>query len=176
MSPRKIVAAFDLLAQGTSPENAVSTMAMVATPEYHDIAFAVCFGKWSTETSMFGGTVTIQPLGKLLKDLDDRLKKKPSVDDNTEEAENTVDEDDIVDSKPEAARVLRAIVGAFLKGRVLPKIQKKGIYKYPALQDCERAVAAMRELGNMVPADNFELQWSGLFITLFRINQIMQGK
>lgn len=175
-SPRKILMAFDMMCSGTPAEAAVGALAIVATPEYHEIAFAVCFGKWDAETTMFGGNVTVQPVSKLLKDLDDKLKKKPAADSNTEESETALDDDDVVDNKPEAARVLSAVVGAFLKGRVLPKIQKGNKYKYPQQADCERAFAAMQVLAGFIPTDRFELQWSGIMLVLWRVNQRMQGK
>lgn len=174
-SPRKILNAFDQLVSGKTPEEAVSTMTTEATPEMHNIAFAVCFGKWDQPTTMFGGSTTIEPLGKMLKDLDERLKKKP-VDDNADEADGAVDEDDVSDSKPDTARVLRAVVGAFLKGQVLPSIKKGNQYSYKDAAKAGRAYKALHVLANTVPADAFELQWSGLIPTLFRVNEIMQGK
>lgn len=175
-SPRKILNAFDQLTTGKTPEEAVATMTVEATPEMHDIAFAVCFGKWDAATTMFGGTTTIQPLGKLLKDLDERLKKKPAADSNVDEADGVVDDDDVADSKPDTARILRAVVAAFLKGQVLPSIKKGNIYTYKDAAKAGRAFKALYCLANTVPVDAFELQWSGLIPTLFRVNEIMQGK
>jgi hypothetical protein len=176
VSPRKILGAFEQLISGATAEHAVGNQVISAAPEYHDIAFAVCFGKWDVETSMWDGKVTVKPISLLLRELEDTLKKKPSPDANTEEMEGSIDDDDVSDSKPEAARALRAVVAAFLKNKLLPKIQKGGKMKYPSVQDCERAMNAMQSLANMIPGDAFELQWSGLIPTLFRVHQRLQGK
>ena len=177
VSPRIILSAFEQLVAGRSPEDAVAAVSMVITPEYHDIAFAVCFGQWDREVSLWGGKVTAQPISLLLRKLEDKLKKKPATGNDTEEDDGTpLDDSDVNDNKPAAAHALRAVVGAFLKNRLLPKANKGGAFKYPKLEDCDRAMNAMQSLANMVPSDNFELQWSGLITTLYRVNQRMQGK
>jgi len=176
-SPRKILMAFDELVQGKTAAGAVGCHSILITPEYNDIAFAVCFGRWASEVQMFNGTLTVRPVSMMLRELEDKLKKKPAADSNTEETEATpLDDDDVADSKPDAARALRAVVGAHLKNRLLPKIQKNKAYKYPAASDAKRAAEAMRLLANEIPADSFELQWSGLITTLFLVNQKMQER
>jgi ATPase family associated with various cellular activities (AAA) len=173
-SPRKILMAFDELCQGKTIESAVGCHTLAITPEYNDIAFAVCFGRWASEAQIFGGTVTTKPVSLLLRELEDRLKKKPLPDADAEEGEVTIDDDDVADSKPEAARAIRAVVGAYLKNRLLPKLQKNKTYKYPGPADALRAAEAMSILANDIPGDSFELQWSGLITTLFKVNQRMQ--
>ena len=176
-SPRIILSGFEQLLAGRSAEEAVAAVSMTITPEYHDIAFAVCFGQWDKEVSLWGGKVTVKPISLLLRQLEDSLKKKKAPSSETEETDATpLDDADVHDNKPQAAHALRAVVGAFLKNRLLPKAQKGGVMKYPPAQDCDRAMNAMQSLSNLVPADIFELQWSGLIPTLYRVNQRMQGK
>lgn len=173
VSPRQVLGAFEQLNSGNSPMDSVAAFAISATPEYHDIAFAVVFGDWYKSMSLWGGKMNVRPVGELIRDLEDALGKKGKTEDNELV---TVDDDEIVDSKPQAARTLRAVLGAFLKGRVLPKALKGGTYKFPSAQDGERADKAMHVLANLIPADAFELQWSGVVLTLYRINRIMQGR
>ncbi len=173
-SPRKILQAFQLYHSGTPIAKAVGTQCVENLPEYNDIGFAVCFGKWDSATSMFGGTVEVKPLGQLLKELDERLKKKPAPDSETAEKEDAIESDDL-DSKTEVATALRAVVGAFLKGQILPTIQKNGTFKYKQQVQRDKAQKAMQALAGMIPSTAFELQWSGIIATLYRVNQIMQG-
>lgn len=175
VSPRKILMAFELYHSGTPAADAVQTMCLSVSPELHDIAFATCFGQWDKETTMFGGSVTVKPLGQLLKELDERLKKKPAPDAAAEEKEGAIDDDDL-DSKTDAAKALRAVVGAFLKGQVLPTIQKNNVFKFKPQDKSDRAYKAMHALANAIPDSAFELQWSGMITTLYRVNQVMQGK
>jgi hypothetical protein len=177
-SPRKILMAFDELVQGKTAAGAVGCHSILITPEYNDIAFAVCYGRWASENKPFGPDgPTTRPISVMLRELEDKLKKKPAPDENTEETEGTpLDEDDVADSKPEAARAMRAVLGAYLKNRLLPKIQKNKTYKYPSAIDAKKAAEAMRILANEIPADAFELQWSGLITTLFLVNQKMQER
>lgn len=174
-SPRKILMAFETFHSGTPAVQAVGNMCLAISPEYHDIGFAVCFGKWDQETTMFGGSVTIKPLGQLLKELDDRLKKKPAVEATTEEKEDSVDEDDLED-KTAVAFILKALVGGFLKGQVLPTVQKNNTFKFKKSEQSDKAYKAMHALANAIPDSAFSIQWSGLITTLYRVNQIMQGR
>jgi hypothetical protein len=86
-----------------------------------------------------------------------------------------VDDSDIVDSKPEAARALRAVVAAFIKGQCLPKMVK-GVLKHKTAFEIDRAYRALHVLSNTCPAAWFELNWSGLLITLSRVNKIMSER
>lgn len=174
-SPRKILMAFEVYHNGTPAKEAVGNMLLAISPEYHDIGFAVCFGQWDKESSLFGGTVTVKPLGQQLKELDERLKKKPAPDAETSEKEDAIEEGDL-DSKTEAARALRAVVGGFLKGQILPSIQKGGTFKHKEPVKAQRVYEAMHVLANAIPEGAYELQWSGLMTTLWRVNQKMQGK
>jgi DNA polymerase III delta prime subunit len=175
VSPRKILQAFQLYHSGTPAAKAVSQMCVENLPEYNDIGFAVCFGKWDSASSMFGGSVEVKPLGQLLKELDERLKKKPAADSETEEKDDAIESEDL-DSKAEVATALRAVVGAFLKGQILPVVQKNGTFKFKQSTQSDKAQKAMQVLAGMIPSSAFELQWSGLIATLYRVNQIMQGK
>lgn len=170
-SPRKVLMAFETFAMGTNVTDAVASQAVVTLPEYHDIAFAVCYGKWASSVSLWGGKVNVRPVGELLKELDEAAKKKKATADTEESDESTgVEPDDLID-KNEMATGLRAVVGAFLKGMVLPKIQKGGGYKQPQPASAFAAAEAMVALSQ---APGYELAWSGLFTTLFRVNQIIQ--
>lgn len=171
VSPRRILGAFELLKSGADVEAAVAATSISATPEYHDIAFAAVFGQWDKDVTLWG-KVPVRACGALLRDLEDKLSKKSKSE--SEEEDKRVDDSDVVDSKPMAAHALRAVLGAFLKGRVLPKALKGGKYKFPTQQDSDRAFKAMYALANTVPASEFELQWSGVVIAIYRVNQIMQ--
>jgi hypothetical protein len=129
------------------------------------------FGQWDKDVTLWG-KVPVRACGALLRDLEDKLSKKSKSE--SEEEDKRVDDSDVVDSKPMAAHALRAVLGAFLKGRVLPKALKGGKYKFPTQQDSDRAFKAMYALANTVPASEFELQWSGVVVAIYRVNQIMQ--
>ncbi len=146
VSPRIILGGFEQLAAGHSPEDAVAAVAITITPEYHEIAFATCFGAWALPT-VWSGKQVAKPLGQLLYELDEKLKKKPLASADVEENDTAVDDSDIRDSKPEAARALRAVVGAFLKGQCVPKMVK-GALKYKTPFEIDRAVRAMNVLSN----------------------------
>lgn len=167
-SPRKILMAFETYCNGTPAEQAVAQMSLNIAPEYFEIAFAVCFGSWS-KPSFNGG----KPLGQMLKELDERLKKKPAPAEGVEEKEDAIEEDDL-DTKSDAARATRAVVGAFLKGQILPSYKGTTLkYKEPTKSD--RACKALQVLANFIPAEAFDLEWSGLMAALYRVNQIMNG-
>jgi len=174
LSPRIILSGFELLIAGASPEEALATVSITITPEYHEIAFAVCFGAWSLPT-VWSGKQVAKPLGQLLYELDEKLKKKPNTSADIEEKDGVVDDSDIVDSKPEAARALRAVVAAFIKGQCLPKMVK-GVLKHKTAFEIDRAYRALHVLSNTCPAAWFELNWSGLLITLSRVNKIMSER
>jgi hypothetical protein len=174
-SPRKILKAFEGLTNGLEPNVAISAGGVETTPEYFDIAFAVVFGQWDKDSSMFGGTKQVRAVGAMLKELDDKLKNKKAATDDTEEEEDTADEDD-TQSKADVAAGLRAVVAGFLKGQVLPTIQKNKTFKFKEEAKASRAYKAMHVLANTVPAGAFAIDWAGLIVTLFRVNQIMQGK
>ena len=174
VSPRIILGGFEQLVAGHSPEDAVAAVAITITPEYHEIAFAVCFGAWATPT-VWSGKQVAKPLGQLLYELDEKLKKKPAASADAEDKEGVLDDSDIVDSKPEAARALRAAVAAFIKGQCLPKMVK-GVLKHKTAFEIDRAYRALHVLSNTCPAAWFELNWSGLLITLSRVNKIMSER
>jgi hypothetical protein len=174
VSPRIILAGFEQLVLGHSPEDAVALVSITITPEYHDIGFAVCFGSWSQPT-VWSGKQVAKPLGQLLYELDEKLKKKPAVSADAEEKDSVVDDSDIQDSKPEASHALRAVVGAFIKGQCIPKMVK-GVLKYKTPFEIDRAVRAMNVLSNYCDPSIYELQWSGLLVTLVKVNKIMSER
>lgn len=175
VSPRKILMAFESYHSGTPAKAAVNSMLLEVSPEYHEIAFAVCFGAWDREVSMWGGKTVVKPIGQLLKQMDERLKKKPNQDPDAEEQDGAIEDGDL-DNKLQAASALRAVVGAYLKGQMLPTIGKNGEFKHKDPDKVKRSSEAMFSLANFVPSSAFELQWSGLMAVLFRVNQRMQGK
>jgi hypothetical protein len=152
----------------------VAAVAITITPEYHEIAFATCFGAWALPT-VWSGKQVAKPLGQLLYELDEKLKKKPLASADVEENDTALDDSDIRDSKPEAARALRAAVGAFLKGQCVPKMVK-GALKYKTPFEIDRAVRAMNVLSNYCDPSIYELQWSGLLVTLVKVNKIMSER
>lgn len=172
-SPRRVLGAFELMKSGLNVESAVAGVSINVTPEYHDIAFATLFGQWDKDITLWG-KVPVRAVGSLFRDLEDKLSKKGKSE--SEDEEQRVDDTDITDSKPQAATALRAVVGAFLKGRCVPKALKGGKYKFPTAAESDRAYKAMHVLANTVPTSEFALQWSGIAVTLYRVNQIMQGK
>jgi DNA polymerase III delta prime subunit len=171
-SPRKILMSFQGFHAGIPAEQACASQTIGILPEYFDIARAVVYGKWDSSAEIWGSTVPA--VGAMLKELDDKLKKK-SASADTEEQEGQIDEDDAM-SKPEIARGLRIIVAGFLKGAVLPSITKGKQYKFKQEASANKAYKAMHVLANTVPAGSFDIEWAGLIVTLFRVNQIMQGK
>ena len=172
VSPRQILQAFEQLMCGIPPEEAVSSQMLVVTPEYQAIAMCVVYGSWDKPTELWGGKMHLKPLGELLREFDDTMKKRSKKEDS--EDSMGVDDSDILDNKPQAATAIRAIVAAFLKGFVLPKVNKNGTYRYPKQDECQRAYDAMFVLANAIPGSAFELQWQGLFTTLWRVNMKMQ--
>ncbi len=174
VSPRIVLAGFEQLVGGRSAEEAVAAVSLTITPEYHEIAFAVCFGYWDRPT-VWSGKQVAKPVAQLLYELDEKLKKKPKASSEAEESETAVDDSDIQDSKPDAARALRAVIGAFIKGQCMPKMVK-GQLKYKTAFEVDRSYRALTALANACPATWFELQWSGLLITLARVNKIMQER
>lgn len=175
VSPRKILQAFQLYHSGTPIAKAVGSQAVENLPEYNDIAFAVCFGKWDSATSMFGGSLEVKPVGQLLKELDERLKKKPAPDSETSEKEDAIESEDL-DSKTDVTSALRAVTAAFLKSQILPSIQKNGTFKYKQVSQRDKATRAMNVLAAFVPSTAFEMQWPGIIATLYKVNVIMQEK
>jgi energy-coupling factor transporter ATP-binding protein EcfA2 len=179
VSPRKILTAFEIYHRGTPAAQACGMMLVAASPEHQAIGFATCFGSWDKPTVWKDRDTgemkeVCKPLGQLLKELDERLKKKPAADSDTAEVEDTIEDDDLV-SKEAVTHSLRACVGAFLKGQVLPTIQKGGTFKYKTPEQMERVRTAMQILANFIPTDLYELQWSGLMVTLYRVNMVMKG-
>ncbi len=175
-SPRKILQAFEQLLSGNDVDAAVNSQTLLITPEYRDIAFGVCFGSWDKDVLAWG-KVPVKPVGQLLLDLEIKLSKKAKNEAEKEEDDHSVDDSEIsADGKVQAAHALKAILGGYLKGRVLPKLLKKGTYKFNSPDERDRADKAMQVLAGMIPANVFELQWSGIVMTLHRVNRIMQGK
>ena len=174
VSPRKILQAFELYHFGTPLAQAVAQQAIESLPEYSDIALCCIYGKWDEPVTIFGGSVTLKPLGQLLKELDERLKKKPAPSSDTSEKEDSIDGDDL-GSKTEVATALRAILGAYLKGQLLPTIQKNNSFKFKQASQSEKAARAMNVLASFINPAAFELQWSGVIATLYKVNSIMQG-
>lgn len=175
VSPRKILMAFDQYISGMPLAQAIGAMSADVPPEFHEIAFAVAFGQWDKDSVIaWMGGKTIKAVGTLLRELDDKLKKKPKPGPDTEESESALDDEDL-QGKPEVARALRGIVGAFLKGMLLPKAAK-GKYNFKAADKMQRAYEAMHILANVVPPGNYELEWSGTIAALYRVNQKLNGK
>lgn len=174
-SPRKILMAFDQYISGMPLTQAVGAMTADVPVEFHDIAFATVFAQWDKDTVIpWMGNKTVKAVGTLLKELDDKLKKKGKPSADTEESESALDDEDL-QGKPEVARALRGIVGAFLKGMLLPKAQK-GKYVFKSPDKLQRAYEAMHVLANVVPPGSYELEWSGTIAALYRVNQKLNGK
>lgn len=170
VSPRKILMAFETYHYGVPAVEAIGAMTYEDLPEYHDIAFAVIFGQWDRDVSDWrdktGKGVIIKAVGAQLQALDLRLKKKPK---DAKPAPETEDEAGVLEpediqGKPEVARALRAIVGGFLKGRVL-----KGGAK------AETAALALDFLAHAVPPNAFELEWAVTLAAMYRVNRKLNG-
>lgn len=175
VSPRKILMAFQQFVSGMPLQQAVGSMSADVSPEFHDIAFAVIFGQWDKDVQIpWMGNKTVIAAGTQLKELDEKLKKKPKATADTDESDGGLDDEDL-QGKPEVARALRGIVGAFLKGILLPKVQK-GKVTFKAADKLQRAYEAMHILANLVPPGNYELEWSGTIAALYRVNQKLNGK
>lgn len=175
-SPRKILMAFESYHVGTPAAKACGDQTAAILPEFFDIAFAIVFGQWDKSITLaWAGNKEVRAVGGMLKELDDKLKKKPAASDDTEEEDGKLDEGD-VSTKTEYTTGLRCVVAGFLKGQVLPTAAKGKAFKYKAMEKSAQAYKAMHVLANTVPPDNFDIGWPGLVVTLFRVNQIMQGK
>ena len=175
VSPRKILQAFEMLVLGVDADAAVDSQMLLITPEYRDIAFAAVYGSWDKDT-MWSGKLVAKPAGQLLLDLEIKLTKKAKSETEKEENDTTVDDSEIsADNKAQAAHALKAILGGYLKNRILPKLLKGGKYKFPPKEDRDRARRAMRALANLVPTGVFELRWSGIVAAVDEVNSIMQG-
>jgi hypothetical protein len=105
-SPRKILMAFETHAMGTNLTDAIASQTVVVIPEYHDIAFAVCYGKWATGVTLWG-KVPVRAVGELLKDLDEAAKKKIKTSETEESESDAIDPEDLMDKNqwPQGSRL-----------------------------------------------------------------------
>lgn len=119
-SPRVILAAFETYNDGLPAVEAVQAAQSGQRPEYFDIAFAVVWGKWNEDIVLeWMQGKQVMAVRKQLELLDGKLKKKPAGEEAARPAEvEEVEKEDTV-GRNEVARALRAIVAAFLKGRLL---------------------------------------------------------
>lgn len=163
VSPRKILMAFEAYHHGIPAIEACAAHLVEDLPEYHEIAFSVIFGQWDRDMADWrdkSGKAVIKAVGAQLQALELRLNKKPKdAEANKDEEQSTVELEE-TQGKPEVARTLRAIVGGFLKGRVL-----KGGAK------AETAALALDFLAHAVPPNAFELEWAVTLAALYRVNK-----
>ncbi len=120
-SPRTLLNAFETYNGGVTAEEAVSAAIQNYAPEYADLAWTVCYGFWNMPSKR--GGQDMPSVREQLQKLDTSLKKKQQPDD----PDGTVSDEDTV-GRPEAARAIRAVVGAFLKGMQLTQGQPVAKY------------------------------------------------
>jgi len=174
VSPRRILAAFETYHAGTPAQQAVGQVTAADLPEYHDIAFSVCYGQWDKDVSWAGGATTLLAAGTLIKQLDDKLKKKPKADAEAEDSETGIEPEDVI-SKADAAAGLRCVTAAFLKGMLLPK-QKGKQYTFKAQAKMDKVFEAMLALAGLPPYGAFGIEWPATIAALYRVNQRMNGR
>lgn len=145
-SPRSILAAFETFSNGMPIAEAISTVSHASSPEYFKIAMAVTNGDWNGSAA-------------LLTALEAKLKGKAKDDDEP----TTESEQDEPEGKPAAARGLRAVTAAFLKGKIL-----KGNAK---------AAEAMHILAHCAPPCPFDtaLEYPATISGLYRVAMRMKG-
>lgn len=173
VSPRRILSAFESYHAGMPAQQAVGQVTAADMPEYHDIAFSLCYGQWDKDVTWAGGTVTLVAAGVLIKQLDDKLKKK-SKNDEAEESETGIEAEDVL-TKAEAAKGLRAVTAAFLKGMLLPK-QKGKQYVFKTQEKMTKVYEAMLALASLPPYGAFEVEWPATIAALYRVNQKLNGR
>jgi hypothetical protein len=174
VSPRRIQMAFEAFNAGIPAARALTAVASANVFEYQDIAFAVVFGKWDKEVTLpWAGNKVIVPLGQMLRQLDDDLKKKPKPEGDVDEQDGQIEEGD-VESRESVAQGVRIVVAGYLKGQIMPTL-RGGKWQFKDVGKTQRACEAMHALLNSVPGDQFGLQWPGLIMTLWRVNQKLQG-
>jgi ATPase family protein associated with various cellular activities (AAA) len=164
VSPRKILMAFESYHHGLPAREAIAAHAFEDLPEFHELAFAVIFGQWDKDVLDWRdktGASKIKAVGEQFAALEQKLNKKPKED--TDEEAGTVEPEE-TQGKPEIARTLRAIVGGFLKGRVI-----KGGAK------AETAALALDFLAHAITANSFELEWAATIGAMYRINKKLNG-
>ena len=158
-SPRKILQAFESHHYGLSIADAIGAQSLEGLPDYYDVAFGVIFGAWEQDAPDWRDTTyakenraqrRLPPVSKQLDALEKKLAKKNS--------EENSDDENV--SKPEAAKAIRAIVGGFLKGRVLKGGQK-----------AEVAAQALEFLVKAINPNAYELEWATTIGALYRINR-----
>lgn len=134
-SPRSILTAFETYNDGLSAEEAVTAGRADDMPEFHEIGLAVAYGKWSSEVRWQGKggapDTVIAPVRELLEKLDLKIKrnaKKNNEEDSDAPPAQTDEQraDDVAEvekedtiGRNEVARGLRAVIAAFLKGKIL---------------------------------------------------------
>jgi len=158
-SARKLLQAFEAYHYGLPLEDAVIGQSWEGLPEYHEIAFAVIFGRWEQDVPDWRnrtGDTKILAVTKQLQRLENRLtgsKKDEEADES-----GVLDEQDL-STKPQVAKALRALVGGFLKGRILRGGPK-----------AEMAALALEFLVHSVDVSTPELEWAATVAALYRVN------
>ena len=163
-SPRKILGSLEIWMSGTDLHEAVGGFMNAATPVDFNIAMGVLHGNWESPYELF--KKKFPAVKDQLKAMDDQLKKKQATGDElSDEEENTVDDEDLtVSGKAEKANVLRIIVCALLKNKIL-----KGGDK--TLQ----AAQAINVLATSVPPNSFGLEWPCTVGGLYRVYKTLRG-
>jgi hypothetical protein len=166
ISPRKLLMAFEAYNSGIPAGDAIGSMHFENLPEYWEICMGVVFGKWDDDYILpwikdkNGKARMFDPIGKQLRLLDDKLKKK------TAETNVPVEDEDL-HGRPEAANSLLAITAATLKNQIIGKTfnpirAKNAADSLFILSHCR--------------GEGFGMEFATAVGGLFRINQKMQGK
>jgi hypothetical protein len=166
---------------------AVNAVCFELAPEYFDISMGVVFGQWDKGYTLpWMRDKNDQPrrfaaLCEQLKQLDDRLKKKPkeavevvplSAEADPAADEEPVDEED-AQGRPDAARALRFITAGILKGQIIRETKK---FKPGQAAKAQAALFALAHCTSPSPFDA-GMEWAATIGGLYSVNQrMLSGK
>lgn len=114
--PRPLLNAFENYHNGMTAEEAVNSQLQNFTANHFEIAKSVVYGDWNKDGQVWGKPS--KAVKTLLLELEESFKKAKNDAPGEGEADEVVSKDEAV-GRPEAARAIRAIVAALLKGRVI---------------------------------------------------------
>lgn len=162
--PRPLLNAFENYHNGMSVEDAINSQLQNFSANHFEIAKAVVYGDWNKDGVVWGKPS--KAVKTLLLELEESFKKAKKDAAAAEESDDN-DEDSSKDAvgRPEAARAIRAIVAALLKGRII----KEGSLK---------AAEAVYIIAQCAPHSAFDtgLEYPATVGGLFRVNVKMNSK
>jgi hypothetical protein len=160
--PRPLLNAFENYHNGMTAEDAINSQLQNFTSNHFEIAKAVVYGSWDHDGTVWGKPS--RSVKALLAEMELTFKKTKDDEPGDGTEEDVVSKEDAV-GRPEAARALRAIVAALLKGRIL----KEGSMA---------AAEAVHIISHCAPPSAFDtgLEYPATVGGLLRVNKKMTGK